>query len=72
MSGSRTGAAGCGFVSGGKGIGPGFDVSGSDGSCGVTGGISGFSIESVNRLFVSFGLELETDHWRIIHALKKS
>ena len=52
VSGSRTGAAGCGFVSGGKGIGPGFGLSGSDGSCGVTGGISGFSIESANRLFV--------------------
>lgn len=52
VSGSRTGAAGCGFVSGGKGIGPGFGLSGSDGSCGVTDGISGFSIESANRLFV--------------------
>lgn len=38
MSGSRTGAGGWGSVSGGKGIGPGFGFSGSDGSCGVTGG----------------------------------
>lgn len=52
VSGSRTGAGGCGSVSGGRGIGPGFGFSGSDGSCGVTGGISGFSIESVNRLMV--------------------
>lgn len=41
--GSRTGACGWGFVSGGKGTGAGFGFSGSDGSCGVTGGISGFS-----------------------------
>lgn len=52
MSGSRTGADGCGSVSGGKGIGPGFGFSGSDGSCGVTGGISGLSFESATRLFV--------------------
>lgn len=44
-SGSRTGA-GCGFVSGGRGIGAGFGFSGSAGSCGVTGGMSGFSVES--------------------------
>lgn len=54
VSGSRTGALGCGFASGGKGIGLGFGCSGSDGSCGVTGGISGFSIESANRLAVIF------------------
>jgi len=47
VSGSRTGTVGCGSASGGKGIGAGFGFCGSDGSCGVTGGISGFSIESV-------------------------
>jgi len=52
VSGSRTGAAGSGSVSGGKGIGPGFGFSGSAGSCGVTGGMSGLSVESANRLFV--------------------
>lgn len=49
MSGSRTGTGGCGSESGGKGIGPGFGFSGSDGSCGDTGGISGFSVESESR-----------------------
>lgn len=52
VSGSRTGAGGCGSVSGGKGIGLGFGLSGSDGSCGVTGGISGFSTESVSQRVV--------------------
>ena len=51
-SGSRTGADGCGSVSGGNGIGPGFGFCGSDRSCGVTGGMSGFSVESVNRLLM--------------------
>jgi hypothetical protein len=38
LSGSRTGAMGEGFVSGGKGSGSGFDGSGCTGSCGCVGG----------------------------------
>lgn len=63
VSGSRTGADGWGSVSGGKGIGAGFGTSGLDGSCGVTGGISGLSTESVShplvKLFKLFPLVLK-------------